>query len=99
MCVYTRDYRDHTNVAQVLAGLRALGFGDRLTYKEDAATEAMHYRSRGQGPASLYLAGPGETSYRRVRPPFTAADSKFGAPKPVTPEQLFDTFRDDYGLL
>lgn len=98
-CVYTRDYRDHADVIRVLTGLRDLGFTKRLTYKEDAATEALHYRGHNRRPAALYIAVPGDSSIRRVRSPFTTEDSKFEPLPPVTAEQLFSIDRDNYGLL
>lgn len=51
ICVYTTDWRDQRDVARVLGELRAMGISQRLSYKEDAATLALHY---GQG-ASLYV--------------------------------------------
>lgn len=54
MCVYTADCRDLADVTRVLAELRAMGFGGRLNYKEDAATYAGIYEGDRRGPASLY---------------------------------------------
>ena len=69
ICAYTRDCRDLADVTRVLAGLRAMGFGGRLNYKEDTATHAGIYagdRAR-RGPASLYTSTSG-TLIRTLRP-------------------------------
>jgi hypothetical protein len=57
ICVYTLDYTDKVDVARVLAGLRELGFTQRLSYKTDAATYAGRY---GDG-AATYVSPPGAT--------------------------------------
>lgn len=69
MCVYTRDCRDAGDVAGVLAALRRLGFDQRLTYKEDAATLTGVY---GSG-AGLYVAQPGSLEFTRRRRPVDPA--------------------------
>lgn len=62
-CVYTVDARDHADVGQVLAGLRRLGYTERLCYKEDAATRTGLY---GDG-AALYVAASGELRFEQCR--------------------------------
>jgi Domain of unknown function (DUF1917) len=64
-CVYTADCRDTADVARVLGVLRELGFSQRLSYKEDAATLAGVY---GHG-AALYVAQPGSLEFTRRRDP------------------------------
>ena len=59
ICVYTRDCRDLADVTRVLGALRAMGFGGRLNYKEDAATYAGVYEGDRRGPASLYTSRDG----------------------------------------
>jgi len=66
MCVYTEDCRDLADVTRVLAGLRNLGHGGRLNYKEDLATRAGRYAG-SDGPASLYTSSGG-TLIRTLRP-------------------------------
>lgn len=68
ICVYTRDCRDLRDVGRVLAGLRRLGLGARMSYKEDGATYAGIY---GRG-ASLYVAQAGSMSVERRRAPIPA---------------------------
>ena len=50
ICVYTPDCRDLADVTRVLAELRAMGFGGRLNYKEDAATYAGVYAGTAVAP-------------------------------------------------
>jgi hypothetical protein len=68
-CVYTADCRDTADVARVLGVLRELGFAQRLSYKEDAATLTGVY---GQG-AALYVAQPGSLEFTRRRHPVDPA--------------------------
>jgi Domain of unknown function (DUF1917) len=68
-CVYTADCRDTADVARVLGELRELGFTQRLSYKEDAATLTGVY---GQG-AALYVAQPGSLEFTRRRLPVDPA--------------------------
>ena len=67
ICVYTADCRDLADVTRVLAELRAMGFGGRLNYKEDAATYAGVYAGDRRGPASLYTSASG-LLIRTLRP-------------------------------
>jgi hypothetical protein len=73
ICVYTADCQDREDVTQVLTMLRALGYGDRLSYKEDGATFAGRY---GRG-AALYVAQAGSNEFDQRREPL-----------PVPPEHL-----------
>lgn len=91
ICVYTKDWRDRRDVARLLSELRAMGIDQRLSYKEDAATDALLY---GKG-ASLYVAGPGSEGFSRRREACTAQDRHaiFGAPgedPERTVEEIFD---------
>ena len=63
ICVYTPDCRDLDDLRRVLAALRALGYHQRLYYKEDNATLALIY---GGGSASLYGSNAG-TQIRQRR--------------------------------
>ena len=85
ICVYTKDHRDIDDVARVLSELRAMGIDRRLSYKEDAATGALHY---GRG-AALYVAQPGSTVFSRRREAYTIEDSRLGVPVARTVEEVF----------
>lgn len=65
ICVYTRDYIDLDDLTRVLGVLRSLGFNQRLSYKEDAATHASKY---GRG-AALYVSQAGAHDFERRRDP------------------------------
>ncbi|PSK96246.1 uncharacterized protein DUF1917 [Murinocardiopsis flavida] len=97
ICVYTKDWRDQRDVARVLAELRAMGTGQRLSYKEDAATLALHY---GKG-ASLYVSQAESMDFDQRRSGYTPGDQHalFGDPEEQeerTPEEVFS--RDEpYG--
>jgi hypothetical protein len=67
ICVFTKDCRDIDDVKRVLVKLRAMGFGGRLYYKEDAATFVDNYQP---GKASLYESVSGDhIRQRREMPP------------------------------
>lgn len=78
ICVYTKDCCDKQDVARVLAELRMMGIDQRLSYKEDAATLALHYG----GGAALYVAKPGSTGFEQRREAYTIEDQHgiFGGP-------------------
>jgi hypothetical protein len=70
ICVYTADCRDVEDVMRALLGLRALGFTQRLSYKEDGATFAGIY-----GPGSaLYVSQPNSADVERRREPVATPD-------------------------
>lgn len=77
ICVYTRDSRDLDDVRRVLAALRALGYHQRLYYKEDNATLALIY---GGGSASLYGSNAG-TQIRQRRAIVEPEERLFDDPK------------------
>lgn len=59
ICVYTSDFRNKNDVARVLAGLRNIGVGGKLSYKTDQATLNGVYSQDGpftktKARASLY---------------------------------------------
>lgn len=85
ICVYTKDHRDRQDVGRILAELRAMGIDQRLSYKEDAATSALHYG----GGAALYVARPGSTAFDQRREAYTSDDSRLGVPVARTVEQVF----------
>lgn len=95
ICVYTEDWRDRRDLARVLAQLRQLGFTDRLTYKEDAATDALRY---GTG-AALYVAQPGTVNFSQRRRAYGPddADHARSEGEQLTAEQLFACDPTTYG--
>jgi len=69
ICVYTADFRNRSDVARVLAGLRAAGVSGRLYYKTDVATSQGLYAAAGpftqeKGKASLYCSDEFEAANR-----------------------------------
>ena len=48
ICVYNSDHRDLADMSRVLLSLRHVGIGERLSYKEDAATLAGVLRPGGK---------------------------------------------------
>lgn len=95
ICVYTEDWRNRRDLARVLAQIRQLGFSDRLSYKEDAATDAPHY---GAG-AALYVAQPGTVSFSQRRPAYEPDDAEHAPSEgeQLTAEQLFACDPTSYG--
>lgn len=65
ICVYTPDWADKADVGRVLAGLRELGVGWRLSYKTNDATRAGQYGDR----AAIYVSQAGSMTFedRTVR--------------------------------
>lgn len=59
ICAYTYDFTDREDVTRVLAGLRDLGFGERLSYKTDVDTLAGRY---GSG-AAIYVSQPNQLTF------------------------------------
>ena len=54
ICVYTYDADDVSDVKRVLGQLRALGFNDRLNYKEDEQTRLGNYAQDNPGAVSIF---------------------------------------------
>lgn len=69
--VYTVNAKDKAGVDEVLAGLRALGISERLSYKADEVTEQLRY---GRGTA-WYVAQPGELVSEDRRDPVARGQS------------------------
>jgi len=62
--IYTTDFQDRADVGRVLAGLRQLGIGGRISYKRDVETLQSRY---GPG-ASLYVSQPGSLEFDDHQP-------------------------------
>ena len=61
--VYTYDFEDHDDVLRVLAALRELGFGDRLSYASGEDTAGRPYDE----DVTIYVSEPGSSSFEDRR--------------------------------
>ena len=67
ICVYTYDADDVSDVKRVLEQLRALGFNDRLNYKEDEQTRLGNYARDNPGAVSIFTSPADSTELMHPR--------------------------------